>query len=109
MREFEWSLAGEETLRPELQRETDLMLSALGQDPDHPFGAGYDLTPSDLKIVARSDIHEMLDESARVGCGETIDGFCRRHARPRVPRRVVGADDSRGHGRAARRWPFRHL
>ena len=75
VREVEWSLAGEETLRPELQRETDLMLSTLGDDPDHPFGEGYDLSPSDMEIVARGDIHDMLDESARVGCGETIDGF----------------------------------
>ena len=28
-----------------------------------------------MEIVARGDIHDMLDESARVGCGETIDGF----------------------------------
>jgi pimeloyl-ACP methyl ester carboxylesterase len=75
VREFEWSLAGEDTLRPELQRETDLMLSALGQDPDHPLGEAYDLSPSDIEMVARSDIHDMLDQSARVGCGETIDGF----------------------------------
>jgi pimeloyl-ACP methyl ester carboxylesterase len=75
VREFEWSLAGEDTLRPELQRETDRMLSALGQDPDHPLGEAYDLSPSDIEMVARSDIHDMLDQSARVGCGETIDGF----------------------------------
>jgi pimeloyl-ACP methyl ester carboxylesterase len=75
VREAEWSLAGEDTLRPELQRETDVILSALGHDPDRPFGEGYDLSATDMEIVARSDIHDMLDESARVGCGETTDGF----------------------------------
>lgn len=75
MRELDWSLAGEATLRPELQSETDQMLSALGQDPDQPLGEGYDLTPSDLEMVARPDIKGMLDESMRVGCAETIDGF----------------------------------
>ena len=28
-----------------------------------------------MEMVARGDIHDMLDESLRVGCGETIDGF----------------------------------
>jgi pimeloyl-ACP methyl ester carboxylesterase len=28
-----------------------------------------------MEIIARSDIREMLDESMRVGCGESIDGF----------------------------------
>ena len=75
MRELDWSLAGEDTLRPELQSETDQMLSDLGQDPDQPLGEGYDLTPSDLEMIARPDIKGMLDESMRVGCAETIDGF----------------------------------
>ena len=75
VREFELSLAGEEALRPELQRETTEMLTNLGRDPDHPMGEGYDLSPSDLEMVARTDIREMLDASLKVGCGETIDGF----------------------------------
>ena len=75
VREFELSLAGEEALRPELQRETTEMLTNLGRDPDHPMGEGYDLSPSDLAMVARTDIRDMLDTSLKVGCGETIDGF----------------------------------
>jgi pimeloyl-ACP methyl ester carboxylesterase len=75
VRECEWSLAGEDTLRPELRRETDKMLAIDDQDPEHPFGEGYDLSPSDMEMVARTDIHDMLGESLRVGCGETIDGF----------------------------------
>jgi pimeloyl-ACP methyl ester carboxylesterase len=75
VRELDWSLAGEDTLRPELQRETEEMLSTHGQDPEHPLGEGYDLSPSDMEMVARGDIKDMLDESMRVGCGETIDGF----------------------------------
>jgi pimeloyl-ACP methyl ester carboxylesterase len=75
VREFELSLAGEDALRPELQRETNEMLSNLGRDPDHPMGEGYDLSPSDLEMVARSEIHDMLDVSLKAGCGESIDGF----------------------------------
>ena len=33
--------AGEDALRPELQRETDEMLANLGKDPEHPMGEGY--------------------------------------------------------------------
>lgn len=75
VREFELSLAGEDTLRPELQREIDEMLSGLGKDPEHPLGEGYDVSASDMEMIARSDIREMLDQSLRVGCAETIDGF----------------------------------
>ncbi len=75
VREFEWTLAGEATLRPELQRDTDELLSGVGIDEEHPFGEGYDLSPSDMEMVARGDIHDMLDESLRVGCSETVDGF----------------------------------
>jgi pimeloyl-ACP methyl ester carboxylesterase len=75
VREFELSLAGEDALRPELQREATEMLNNLGRDPDHPMGEGYDLSPSDLEMVARPEIRGMLDESLRVGCGESIDGF----------------------------------
>ena len=75
VREFEWALAGEDTLRPELQRDTDQLLSGMGADEEHPFGEGYDLSPSDMEVVKRGDIHDMLDESLRVGCGETVDGF----------------------------------
>jgi pimeloyl-ACP methyl ester carboxylesterase len=73
--ELDLSLAGEDALRPQLQRETDEMLANLGKDPDHPMGEGYELSPSDMEMVARDDIRQMLDESLKVGCGKTIDGF----------------------------------
>ena len=75
VKEFELSLAGEDALRPELQRETNEILGNLGRDPDQPLGEGYDLAPSDLEMVARPEIRDMLDESMKVGCGESIDGF----------------------------------
>jgi pimeloyl-ACP methyl ester carboxylesterase len=73
--ELDLSLTGEEALRPELQRETEEMLANLGTDPDHPMGEGYELSPSDMEVVARDDIRGMLDKSLRVGCGEGVDGF----------------------------------
>ncbi len=67
VREFDWSLAGEDTLRPELRRETDKMLATDDQDPDHPLGEGYDLSPSDMEMVARTDVHDMLDDEPARG------------------------------------------
>jgi pimeloyl-ACP methyl ester carboxylesterase len=75
VREFEWSLAGEGTLRPELQRETDQMLANLGKDQENPLGEGYELSPSDMEMMARSEIRDMLDDSFRVGCEQSVDGF----------------------------------
>jgi pimeloyl-ACP methyl ester carboxylesterase len=75
VRELDLARTGEAALRPELQRETDEMLANLGKDPEHPMGEGYDLSPSDMEMVARTEIRTMLDESLRVGCGENVDGF----------------------------------
>jgi pimeloyl-ACP methyl ester carboxylesterase len=75
VREFEWALAGEDTLRPELERETREMLAHLGEDQDNPLGEGYEVSPSDVEMLARDGMRQMLDESFREGCGHGIDGF----------------------------------
>jgi pimeloyl-ACP methyl ester carboxylesterase len=75
VREFEWSVAGEDTLRPELVRETREMLAKLGTDQENPLGDGYELAPSDMEAIARGGIREMLDDSLLEGCGESVDGF----------------------------------
>ena len=75
VREFEWALAGEDTLRPELERETGEMLANLGQDQDNPFGESYELSPSDMEMMSRGGMREMLDASLREGCERGVDGF----------------------------------
>jgi len=75
VREFGWSLAGEDTLRPELERETREMLANLGQDHDNPLGDGYELSPSDMDMMARGGVRQMLDTSFREGCERSVDGF----------------------------------
>lgn len=75
VREFEWSLAGEDTLRPQLQRETDQLLASVGANEDAPLGEGYELSPSDLEMLTRGGIRQMLDDSLREGCGKSVDGF----------------------------------
>jgi pimeloyl-ACP methyl ester carboxylesterase len=75
IREFEWSLAGEATLRPELERETRELLANLGKAQDSPLGEGYEVSDSDMAMLARAGVREMLDESFREGCERSIDGF----------------------------------
>jgi pimeloyl-ACP methyl ester carboxylesterase len=75
VREVDWALAGEDTLRPELEREIDDMLANLGADPENPLGEGYELSASDVEMMARGAIREMLDESFREGVARTVDGF----------------------------------
>jgi pimeloyl-ACP methyl ester carboxylesterase len=75
VREFDWSLAGEATLRPELERETRQMLDNLGSDQDNPLGEGYEMSASDMEMLTRDGVREMLDHSFREGCEHGIDGF----------------------------------
>ena len=75
VRELDLARTGEAALRPELQRETDEMLANLGKDSEKPMGEGYELSPSDMAVVARADIRQMLDDSLKSGCGESVDGF----------------------------------
>jgi pimeloyl-ACP methyl ester carboxylesterase len=73
--EFEWSVAGEETLRPALERETREMLDGLGEERDNPLGDDYELSQADMEVMSRGGVREMLDESLREGCGNGIDGY----------------------------------
>jgi pimeloyl-ACP methyl ester carboxylesterase len=73
--EFEWSLAGEDILRPELDREISGMLADMGSERDNPLGDDYELSSADMDMMSRGGLREMLNESLREGCGETIDGY----------------------------------
>ncbi|MGZ4298860.1 MAG: alpha/beta fold hydrolase [Solirubrobacteraceae bacterium] len=75
VREFEWSLAGEDALRPKLEQETREMLANLGKDQENPLGEAYEVSQSDLEILTRGGVREMLDSSFREGCEQSIDGF----------------------------------
>ncbi|MGZ4274987.1 MAG: alpha/beta fold hydrolase [Solirubrobacteraceae bacterium] len=75
VREFEWSLAGEDALRPKLEQETREMLANLGKEQENPLGEAYEVSKSDLEMLTRGGVREMLDSSFREGCEQSIDGF----------------------------------
>ncbi len=50
--EFTWSMAGEESLRPELQRLAAADLQRVRADPTNPLGETYVMSESDREIMA---------------------------------------------------------
>jgi pimeloyl-ACP methyl ester carboxylesterase len=71
--EFEWAMAGEETLRPKLEKTTAEILASFETDAENPLGADYRLSEQDLDVMTR--IRGMLAASVREGVGRTVDGF----------------------------------
>jgi pimeloyl-ACP methyl ester carboxylesterase len=75
VREFGWALAGEGTLRPELERDARELISSLDSDSDTPLGEDYRLSGADLEVMRRGAIRDMLAASVREAIGRTVDGF----------------------------------
>jgi pimeloyl-ACP methyl ester carboxylesterase len=75
VREFGWALTGEETLRPELEREKQELLSSIESDAEDPLGEDYKLSEQDAEVMRRGEIRSMLAASMREGIGRTVDGM----------------------------------
>ena len=74
VREAGWALAGEDTLRPELEREAREMLANFDTGVENPLGQDYELSSQDLDVMRRGEIRAMLAASIREGIGRTVDG-----------------------------------
>lgn len=75
VREFGWALAGEDTLRPELERETAKLLAGFETDAANPLGESYSLSSEDMEVIGRASVRAMLAAAVREGIGSTVDGF----------------------------------
>jgi pimeloyl-ACP methyl ester carboxylesterase len=75
VREFGWALDGEDTLRPELEREAPGLIASLEGDSESPLGEDYSLSSADLEVMRRGEIRAMLAASTREAIGRTVDGF----------------------------------
>ncbi len=64
VREFEWALAGEETLARELQREADTALEKIDEDPTAVLSE-MNLPATDLAILEDPGVRESLRASTR--------------------------------------------
>ncbi len=74
VREFGWALAGEETLRRELEPMAGELLSSVESDSEDALGADYKLSAEDAEVAARTEIRQMLAASLREGIGRSLDG-----------------------------------
>jgi pimeloyl-ACP methyl ester carboxylesterase len=75
VREIEWALAGEDTLRPEMERLAPQLLASLADDSDNPLGEDYALSEADLEVTRRGPVREMLNTAMREAIGRSIDGL----------------------------------
>lgn len=75
VRELGWALDGENTLRPELEREAAEVIASLESDSGNPLGEDYSLSAADLEVMGPGAIRAMLAASVREGIGRTVDGF----------------------------------
>jgi pimeloyl-ACP methyl ester carboxylesterase len=75
VREFGWALAGESTLRPELEREAREVIESLDSDSDTPLGEDYSLSAADLEVMKAGAVRAMLVAGVREGIGRGVDGF----------------------------------
>jgi pimeloyl-ACP methyl ester carboxylesterase len=75
VREFGWALAGEDTLRPELERLARELIASVESDTAQPLPEDYSLSVEDLGVVEEGGIRAMLAETFREGIGRSVDGL----------------------------------
>lgn len=73
--EFEWALAGEETLRRQLEPDVKELLASLDSGAEDALGEDYKLSDQDAEVMQRPEIRSMLAASTREGIERTLDGF----------------------------------
>lgn len=73
--EFEWSLQGEETLRPQLERLAAGDLERLDTDPSKPLGDEYELSEADRAIITRPEFGERIRRSTQESYRTGVDGW----------------------------------
>lgn len=73
--EFEWSLAGEEALRPRVEGLAADDLERLDTDPGKPLGEQYELSDSDRAIITRPDLVERIRRGTQESFRTGVDGW----------------------------------
>ena len=73
--EFTWAMAGEATLRPNLESQAGEDLARVAADPTNPLSDAYEMSEGDREILARPEyavrIQRLMQEAYRYG----IDGW----------------------------------
>jgi pimeloyl-ACP methyl ester carboxylesterase len=74
VREFQWALAGEETLRREMEPMAKELLTSVESESANALGEDYTLSEQDAAMMQRSDLRRMLARSTREAIGRSLDG-----------------------------------
>lgn len=73
--EFEWALAGEETLRPQLERLASDEIRQAADDPANLLGPDYELSEGDRAVLADPRRHERILRGTQEAFRTGIDGW----------------------------------
>jgi len=63
VKEFGWALAGEERLRPELDRELAEMAARVAQDPSKVLGDDWSLDDADRAVLSRPEFAQVIRDA----------------------------------------------
>ena len=73
--EFRWAMAGEQMLRPQLERLAAEDLRRIVTDPANPLGETYEMSEGDNAIMARPEYAARLRRLMEEACRHGIDGW----------------------------------
>lgn len=74
VKEFKWALAGEDTLRPELEKQAEKALAKVDVDPTSLLEE-FDLSPADRAVLQDPRIQETLRAATRESFANGVSGW----------------------------------
>ncbi len=74
VREFRWALAGEDTLRPELEKQAEQAIAKVEADPTALLGE-FELSPSDLAVLQDPRVQQRLRATTREAFANGVSGW----------------------------------
>jgi pimeloyl-ACP methyl ester carboxylesterase len=74
VKEFEWALAGEETLRPELEKQAKEAIAKVEVDPSALLSE-FDLSPADRAVLEDPRVQQRLQKTTRESFANGVSGW----------------------------------
>ena len=74
VREFKWALAGEDTLRPELEKQAEQAIAKVEADPKALLN-DFDLSPADLAVLEDPRVQQRLRATTREAFANGVSGW----------------------------------
>jgi pimeloyl-ACP methyl ester carboxylesterase len=74
VKEFKWALAGEDTLRPELEKQAKEAIAKVEADPTSLLSE-FDLSPADLAVLEDPRVQQRLRATTRESFANGVSGW----------------------------------